>query len=248
MLFWARNPRLRTLVVDPKQPTFLCVTTETYQHLIGRAAWRVVGLSVREDAQFPGCLLRTVPEEGGRSKCIGDKGSRERWRCPRGAWDCLFASSLNLNTLPSINLKFKSVWHISERTKQSCVSDYCQASSYSASLQNVESNYSWPLWGSRVEIKLPITAGRQVPRFDLSSNGSESGCRSPALAIPRRCHGWLSQLPDFLPQPFCLKTICLWLSDWAREITNSSENGWLGTAAWQRSGQATITGTIFLAH
>lgn len=74
MLIWPRTHCLRTLVVDPKQPAFLCVTTETYQHLIGRAAGWVVGLSVCEDSQFSGRLLRTIPKAGGRSKFKGDKG------------------------------------------------------------------------------------------------------------------------------------------------------------------------------
>lgn len=51
-----------TLIVDVEEPALLVVATETYQHLIGRAAGRLVGLPVSEDSQFPGRLLRAVPE------------------------------------------------------------------------------------------------------------------------------------------------------------------------------------------
>lgn len=56
-----------TLIVDVEEPPLLVVTTETYQHLIGRAARRLVGLPVSEDSQFPGRLLRTVPKGGGKN-------------------------------------------------------------------------------------------------------------------------------------------------------------------------------------
>lgn len=50
-----------TLIVDVEEPALLVVTPETDQHLIGRAARRLVGLTVGEDSQFPGSLLWTVP-------------------------------------------------------------------------------------------------------------------------------------------------------------------------------------------
>lgn len=52
-----------TLVADTEQATLLRVTTETYQHLIGCATGWVIGFSISEYSQFPGCLLWTVPEE-----------------------------------------------------------------------------------------------------------------------------------------------------------------------------------------
>lgn len=58
-----------TLIVDMEEPALLVVATETYQHLIGRAAGRLVGLPVSEDSQFPGRLLRAVPK-GVRKQCL----------------------------------------------------------------------------------------------------------------------------------------------------------------------------------
>lgn len=77
MLFWPRSHCLHTLIVDTKQPAFLCVTTKTYQHLIGCAAWGVVGLSVCEDSQFPGCFLWTVPKAEVKSKVKVTKKPKE---------------------------------------------------------------------------------------------------------------------------------------------------------------------------
>lgn len=50
--------------MDVEEPALLVVATETYQHLIGRAARRLVGLPIGEDSQFPGRLLRAVPKGG----------------------------------------------------------------------------------------------------------------------------------------------------------------------------------------
>lgn len=46
-----------------EQPTLFCVTTEPNQHLIRRATWWVIGLSICEHTQFPGCLLWTIPKK-----------------------------------------------------------------------------------------------------------------------------------------------------------------------------------------
>lgn len=58
--------------MDVEEPALLVVTAEAYEHLIGRAAGRLVGLPVGEDSQFPGRLLGAVPEGG---EC-GEKGLR----------------------------------------------------------------------------------------------------------------------------------------------------------------------------
>lgn len=55
---------LLTLIVDVEEAALLVVTPETYQHLIGRATWWLVGLPICEDSEFPGRLLRTVPKGG----------------------------------------------------------------------------------------------------------------------------------------------------------------------------------------
>lgn len=57
------DSNLHTLKIDTEQSTLLCVTTEAYQHLIGCATWWVIGLSISEDSQFPGCLLWTIPKK-----------------------------------------------------------------------------------------------------------------------------------------------------------------------------------------
>lgn len=61
--------------MDVEEPALLVVAPEAYQHLIGRAARRLVGLAVGEDPQFSGRLLRAVPE-GERNK--GSWGVFER--------------------------------------------------------------------------------------------------------------------------------------------------------------------------
>lgn len=130
---WFRHKShcLHTLIVYTKQPAFFSVTPETYQHLIGRAVWWFIGLSVRKDSEFPGCFLWSVPKAKERSKFRAIETRERRW-CVQGPWDRLWAASACI--LSWINTKFKSAWHNSERTKQSCVSDYCQASSYCTSL------------------------------------------------------------------------------------------------------------------
>lgn len=56
--------------MDVEEPALLVVAPETYQHLIGRAARRLVGLPIGEDSQFPGRLLRAVPK-GGENRVYG---------------------------------------------------------------------------------------------------------------------------------------------------------------------------------
>lgn len=58
-----------TLIVDVKEPALLVVTTETYEHLIGCATRRLVGLSLGKDSQFPGCFLWAVPGGERRVTC-----------------------------------------------------------------------------------------------------------------------------------------------------------------------------------
>lgn len=54
---------LHTLITDTEQSTLLCVATETYQHLIGCATGRLIGLSISEHSQFPCSFLWTIPKE-----------------------------------------------------------------------------------------------------------------------------------------------------------------------------------------
>lgn len=66
---WREQTRwsyLLTLIVDVKEPALLVVTTETYEHLIGCATRRLIGLSLGKDSQFPGCFLWAVPGESKR--------------------------------------------------------------------------------------------------------------------------------------------------------------------------------------
>lgn len=155
--------------------------------------------------------------------------------------------------------RLKALWRASVRkpNKATCqiivkplpAAEYNQAAQFIIPKAITPGCSEWLCWN-----KVKITDKHGMTGLDCAvpANCHPAGVTleacGPALAVPWRCHGRLSQLPDFLPQPFSLKTICLWLSDWAWEITNSSGNGWLGTAAWQRSGQAAITGPVFLAQ
>lgn len=49
------------MVVDAEQSALFCVTTETYQHLIGCAAGRIIRLPISKHTELSGRLLWAIP-------------------------------------------------------------------------------------------------------------------------------------------------------------------------------------------
>lgn len=119
--------------MDVEEPPLLVVTTETYQHLIGRAARRLVGLPVCEDSQFPGCLLRTVPK-GGEKMVYGV---------------CLSVGIFSQHPRPQFHIVFETITHNWETSKKqktyvrslSCAFQMFTVSQTSA-VGPVQSNYT----------------------------------------------------------------------------------------------------------
>lgn len=149
---WRERTRwscLLTLIVDVKEPALLVVTTETYEHLIGCAARRLVGLSLGEDSQFPGCLLWAVPGESKRVTVqLYINGKVSEYVMIINCGNFLSAAAVTIaQPVSNHEAPESSATRIWDTTKQSRVSHRCRASSRrrlqpGGSLHHTQSNYT----------------------------------------------------------------------------------------------------------